>query len=67
METSYVEIVKVLQNYFDDFYSSDIRAPKSAFALISSALLPGTDLQGGAAEGPNLTQPGYRHFNALPA
>jgi hypothetical protein len=36
--------------------TSDIRAPKSALALISSALHPGTDLLGGGAEGPNLTQ-----------
>ena len=39
--------------------AAEIRAPKSAFALISSALTPGTDLQGGAAEGPNLTR--WRH------
>ncbi len=36
--------------------TADIRAPKSAFALISSALPPGTDLPGGVpgavADGP---------------
>ncbi len=31
----------------------------SAFALISSVLPPGTDLRGGASEGPNLTQSGH--------
>ncbi len=38
--------------------ASDIRAPKSALALISSALHPGADLLGGCAEGPNLTLSG---------
>ena len=36
--------------------ASDIRAPKSALALISSALHPGTDLLGGGAVGPKVTQ-----------
>ncbi len=36
--------------------TTDFRAVTSAFALISSALPPGTDLLGDAAEGPNLTR-----------
>ncbi len=40
--------------------ASDIRPPKSAFALISSALPSAPDSQDGGAEGPNLTQTGSR-------
>ncbi len=36
--------------------TTDIRAPMSAFAPISSASPPGADLPGGVAEGPFLTQ-----------
>ena len=31
MDTSYVEIVKVLQDYFHDFYSSDMEKLKRVF------------------------------------
>ncbi len=44
--------------------ASDIRAPKSAFALISSAVPPGADSQGGGAVGPYLTQ--SRHSPTAP-
>ncbi len=40
--------------------TTDIRAPKSAFAPISSASPPGADLHGGVAEGPFLTR--SRHW-----
>ncbi len=40
--------------------TTDIRAPKSAFAPISSASPPGADLPGGVAEGPFLTLSGHR-------
>jgi hypothetical protein len=45
--------------------TADFRAVTSAFALISSALPPGTDLLGGAAEGPFVTQPGHSGSPAL--
>jgi hypothetical protein len=38
--------------------ASDIRTTKSAIALILSALPPGTDSQGGGADGPNVTRSG---------
>ncbi len=38
--------------------ATDIRAPKSAFALISSAVPPGADSQDGGAVGPEVTQVG---------
>ena len=38
--------------------ASDIRAPKSVFALISSAYPPGADSQNVGAVGPYLTQSG---------
>ncbi len=40
--------------------ATDIRAPKSAFALISSAVPPGADSQDGGADGPEVTQSGSR-------
>ncbi len=40
---------------------ADLRAPMSAFALITSALPPGADFPGGIAEGPFLTQTGSPH------
>ncbi len=39
--------------------ATDIRAPKSAFALISSASPSGADSQDGGAVGPEVTQPGH--------
>ncbi len=44
--------------------ATDIRAVTSAFALISSVLPPGTDLRGGASEGPNLTPSGLCNKSA---
>ncbi len=35
--------------------ATDIRAPKSAFALISSAVRPGADSQDGGADSPKVT------------
>ncbi len=40
--------------------TTDIRAPMSALAPISSASPPGADLPGGVAEGPFLTQPVWK-------
>ena len=39
--------------------AADIRAPKSAFALISSGVPPGADSQGGGAVGPEVTRSGH--------
>ncbi len=39
--------------------ATDIQAPKSAFALISSAVPAGADAQDGGADSPKVTQGGH--------
>ncbi len=45
--------------------AADIRAPKSAFALISSAVPPGADSQDGGAVGPEVTLCCHRGPDAI--
>ncbi len=45
--------------------ATDIRAPKPAFALVSSAAPPGADAQDGGAVGPEVTLTGRGLLSAI--